>query len=318
MNKRFQLLLFTMCLFQLVFSAEKDTLVVSQDRTGDFVNIQEAINATASFPYTKKVILIKNGIYHEKVKIHQWNTNLVIIGENKDQTIITFDDYFDKINLGRNSTFHTYTLLVEAHDVVLKNLTIRNTAGDIGQAIALAVFSNRFCAIDCRIEGYQDTLYASGEGKHYFKNCYISGTTDFIFGHATALFENCIIHSKKDSYVTAASTEKNQAYGFVFLKCKLTADKNISKVYLGRPWRIYAKTVFIHCDLGQHILPEGWHNWNKKEAEKTTFFAEYQNNGLGFQPEKRVKWSKQLTKNEVKKFTLKHILFDKHHWYENN
>jgi pectinesterase len=164
-------------------------------------------------------------------------------------------------------------------------------------------------------------LYASGKGRQYFKDCYIEGTTDFIFGSATAFFENCKIHSKKNSYVTAASTPEGTEFGYVFKNCKLTAEDDVTEVYLGRPWRIYAKTVFINCEMGKHILPEGWHNWSKPEAEKTCFYAEFQNIGEGFQPQKRASWSRQLSTDEAKNYTLKRILGDqknnsKREWYE--
>ncbi|WP_417558675.1 pectate lyase [Mesoflavibacter zeaxanthinifaciens] len=283
-------------------------IIVAQDGSGDYSSIQEAINNTKSFPYNRVTIFIKNGIYKEKVKVHEWNPNLAIVGESKEHTIITYDDYFNKVGLGRNSTFFTYTLLVEANNVILKNLTIENASGDVGQAVALSVFSDEVAIVNCKLLGNQDTLYASGKGKQYYKDCYIEGTTDFIFGSATAFFENCQIHSKRDSYITAASTPKESEYGYVFKNCKLTASEQVNEVYLGRPWRIFAQTVFINCDMGNHILPVGWHNWSKEDAEKTSFYAEYKNYGLGFQPEKRINWSYQLSKRQAKKYTLKNVL----------
>lgn len=281
---------------------------VAQDGTGNYTSIQSAINDSKSFPYERITIFIKNGIYHEKVKIHEWNTNISLIGESKENTIISFDDYFNKINLGINSTFYTYTLLVEANNILLKNLTIENASGDIGQAVSLSVFSDSVAVVNCRILGNQDTLYASGKGRQYYQDCYIEGTTDFIFGSATAYFENCEIHSKKDSYITAASTPEGAAFGYVFKDCSLTANDTTSKVYLGRPWRIYAKTVFIHCTLGKHILPAGWHNWSKPDAEKNSFYAEYNCMGEGFKPNSRVEWSHQLKKSEARKYTAENIL----------
>ena len=297
-------------------------VTVSKNGKGDYTTIQQAINNSKSFPYKRVTIFIKDGIYYEKVKIHEWNSNITLVGESKEKTIITFDDYFDKINLGRNSTFFTQTLLVEANNVVLKNLTIENSAGEVGQAVALAVSSDEVAVINCKLLGNQDTLYASGNGKQYYKDCYIEGTTDFIFGSATAFFENCQIHSKKDSYITAASTDKKTEFGFVFKDCKITSDENVTKVYLGRPWRIYAKTVFITSNLGKHILAVGWHNWSKPEAEKTTFYAEFKNLGDGFHPNERAKWSHQLNDDEAKKYTLKNVLgtfkiSSKKEWYEN-
>lgn len=298
-------------------------MVVAKDGSGDFTTIQEAIYAAKSFPYQRVIINIKNGVYNEKVHVYSWNTFVSLIGESKENTIITFDDYFGKINLGRNSTFHTSTVLVEGDDFIAKNLTIKNTAGAVGQAVALSVNANRCYFENCTFLGNQDTVYTAGDGfKQYFKNCYIEGTTDFIFGEATVLFESCTIHNKSNSYITAASTPKGQQFGFVFKNCKLTADENVDEVYLGRPWRLYAKTVFIDCFMGKHIKPEGWHNWSKKEAENLTYYAEYDCAGEGYKPEKRVNWSRQLKKREAKKYTEEHILQSnsnnsKTKWYQN-
>lgn len=284
-------------------------IVVDQSGNGDFKTIQEAVNASRSFPSKRIMIFIKDGTYYEKVKIHAWNTHISFIGESQTKTIITYDDNFNKINLGRNSTFYTYTVLVEGNDFSCKNLTIQNPSETIGQAVALNVNADRAMFANCTFLGNQDTLYTSGEGnKNYFKDCYIEGTTDFIFGNATALFENCTIHSKSDSYATAASTEQGTVYGFVFKNCKLTANEKVTRAYLGRPWRPYAKTVFIHCEMGSHILPEGWHNWSKPEDGASTFYAEYKCTGEGYQPKSRVSWSHQLKDSEAKKYTIENIL----------
>mgnify|MGYP003664546490 CR=1 FL=1 len=295
-------------------------MIVAKDGSGDFLSIQDAVNAAKAFPYQRVLITIKNGVYNEKVHIYSWNTHISLIGESKEHTIITFDDYFDKINLGRNSTFHTSTVLVEGNDFIAKNLTIENTSGPVGQAVALSVNANRSYFENCAFLGFQDTLYTAGEGfEQYFKNCYIEGSTDFIFGEATALFESCDIHSKSNSYITAASTPKNQEFGYVFKNCTLTAGENVTDVYLGRPWRLYAQTVFMDCDMGSHINPEGWYNWSKKEAETTTFYAEYNCSGEGYKPKSRVAWSHQLKKTEPEKYTIETIFKSKNDtekWYQ--
>lgn len=292
---------------------------VALDGSGDFTKIQDAINACPSFPYEKVTVFVKNGIYNEKVRIPEWNTHVTLVGESKENTIISFDDNFSKINTGRNSTFFTYTVLVEGDDFSASNITFKNASGDNGQAIALSVVANRAKVVNCNILGNQDTLYLSGKNaKQYFKDCYIEGTTDFIFGSATALFENCEIHSIKNSYITAASTPQDTTFGFVFKNCKLTAEPAATAVYLGRPWRIYAKTVYINCDMGNHIRAEGWHNWSKPEAEKNAFYAEYNCKGEGFQPTKRVVWSHQLSKKEAEKYAIENILKDSiSNWYSN-
>lgn len=282
--------------------------VVAQDGTGDYLTIQAAINDCKSFPYERITIFIKNGIYKEKVKINEWNSNIDLIGENKANTIITYDDNFNKTGAGKNSTFLTYTLQIESDDVLLKNLTIENASGDVGQAIALSVVSDRVMVINCNIKGNQDTLYASGKGRQYYNNCNIEGTTDFIFGNAIAYFENCTLLSKKNSYITAASTSSDSKYGFVFQNCTFIADSNITKVFLGRPWRINAKTVLLNCILGSHIMSEGWNNWSKPEAESASFYAEYNSKGEGAAGSKRVSWSHQLNKYQARKYKIKKCL----------
>jgi len=292
-----------------VYAQYKTEIYVEQDGTGDFTTIQEAIDRAKSFPDTRITIHIKNGVYEEKVKVHAWNSRLTLKGESAEGVIIRWDDYFNKMKRGRNSTFHTATLLVQGDDFRAENLTIENTAGPVGQAVALAVEADRCVFENCRMLGNQDTLYADGaNARQHYQNCYIEGTTDFIFGGATALFENCTIHSKADSYITAASTPEGRSYGFVFRKCKLTAADGVNSVYLGRPWRSYAKTVFIECEMGGHIRPEGWHNWNSPEKERTVYYAERGNTGPGADTTKRVAWSKVLSDEEVKKYCAQEVL----------
>src|SRR5690606_14235697 len=129
------------------------------------------------------------------------------------------------------------------------------------------------------------------------------GTTDYIFGGATAVFDSCTLHSKKNSFITAASTDYGNEFGYVFRHCKLIADPDVTQVYLGRPWRDYARVVFIECDMGAHVKPEGWHNWNKPEREKTAFYAEYKSKGPGGDASRRVSWSRQLKEKELKEYS---------------
>ena len=289
--------------------AYETTITVSKDGSGDFSTIQEAIYNTKAFPDQRITIFVKNGIYNEKVTIPAFNTNLSIIGESKEKTIITWNDHFCKIDKGRNSTFYTYSFKVEANDFYAENLTIQNTSGPVGQAVALHITGNRVAFHNCNILGHQDTLYCSGENsKNYFYQCRIEGTTDFIFGEATILFEACRIHSLADSYITAASTPKDKKFGMVFLNCELTAAVDVSKVLLGRPWRDYARVAFLHCQMGAHILPQGWANWSGTNRSKTACYVEYQNTGKGALNEKRVPWSHQLTKEEAAEYSSDNIL----------
>lgn len=290
----------------------QDTIVVSRDGTGNFRTLQEAIESARAFMDYTVTIYVKNGVYKEKVIVPSWVENIDIIGEDRDKTIITYDDH---ANINKMGTFRTYTVKVEGSDITFKNLTIENNAAQLGQAVALHTEGDRLKFINCRILGNQDTIYTGAKfTRLYFKDCYIDGTTDFIFGPSTALFEDCIIHSKRNSYVTAASTPKEAKYGYVFKHCKLTAEPGVDKVYLGRPWRPYAYTLFIECELGKHIVLAGWHNWGKQSNEETARYMEYKNTGEGANASERVAWSKQLTKKEAEVVTVDAIFRTQSDW----
>ena len=290
----------------------QDTIVVSRDGTGNFRTLQEAIESARAFMDYTVTIYVKNGVYKEKVIVPSWVENIDIIGEDRDKTIITYDDH---ANINKMGTFRTYTVKVEGSDITFKNLTIENNAAQLGQAVALHTEGDRLKFINCRILGNQDTIYTGAKfTRLYFKDCYIDGTTDFIFGPSTALFEDCIIHSKRNSYVTAASTPKEAKYGYVFKHCKLTAEPGVDKVYLGRPWRPYAYTLFIECVLGNHIVHAGWHNWGKQSNEETARYMEYKNTGEGANASERVAWSKQLTKKEAEAVTVDAIFRTQSNW----
>ncbi len=292
----------------------KYDFVVAQDGTGDFVTIQKAIDACKAFPDHRITIFVKPGIYKEKLHIPSWNTQLSIIGLSPEKTIITYDDFFTKINRGRNSTFYTYTMLVEGNDFRLENITVENSAGPVGQAVALHVEGDRCIFLNCRFLGNQDTVYAAGRlSRQYFMNCLLEGTTDFIFGEATTLFEQCTIHCKADSYITAASTPEGKPFGFVFLNCKITAEDQVQKVYLGRPWRSFARVAFLNCEMGSFIVPAGWNNWSDVKNEKTVTYAEYHNSGSGANTGQRVGWSKILNQTQALKYT-KAELFSPSGW----
>lgn len=293
---------------ELKQSGEIADFIVDQNGQGDFSTIMDAINATQAFPDQRITIYVKNGTYTEKVRIYSWNTLLTLRGESLESTIISFGDYFDSIGLGRNSTFHTYTMKVEANDFIVENITIENTAGPVGQAVALHVEGDRCLFVNCRVKGFQDTLYVAGEGsRQLFANCFIEGSTDFIFGEGTTIFNECTINSKSNSFITAASTPKSEAFGFVFINCELTADQGITSVYLGRPWRDFAKTVFLNCILANHIRPEGWSNWDGTDRDTTAFYGEYRNCGEGASVDGRIEWSHQLTEAEAAEYNMENI-----------
>lgn len=321
MKRILSILLFA-CTICSAYAANKydnpDTLFVSRDGTAEFRNIDDAIEVCRAFMEYHKVIFVKKGTYKEKLIIPSWLTNIEICGEDRDQTIITYDDHAN-IKLPTTgkpmSTFRTYTLKIEGTNITLKNITIENNAARLGQAVALHTEGDKLLFINCRFLGHQDTIYTGvGGTRLYFKDCYIEGTTDFIFGPSTAWFENCTIKSKANSYVTAASTPADQSYGYIFNHCKLIADNGIDKVYLGRPWRPYAYTIFMNCELGKHIRPEGWHNWGKKDNESTTRYLEYNNTGEGADKSNRAVWSKQLSKKEAQKITPETVFNQETKW----
>ena len=288
-----------------------DTLFVARDGTGEFRNIDDAIEVCRAFMDYHKVIFVKKGIYKEKLIIPSWLTNIEICGEDAEQTVITWDDHANIRTQERPKgmgTFRTYTLKIEGSDITLKNITIENNSARLGQAVALHTEGDRLVFVNCRFLGHQDTVYTGvGGSRQLFRNCYIEGTTDFIFGPGTAWFEDCEIRSTANSYITAASTPKDQPYGYVFNRCRLTADEGIDKVYLGRPWRDYGYTLFMNCDLGSHIRPEGWHHW-QKNREQTARYLECGNTGTGADTTGRVGWSRQLDKKEAKKITMEEVL----------
>ena len=312
--KRFASIFCCLSLFASLAGAQDfdnpDTIVVARDGTGQFRNVAEAVEVCRAFMDYHKVIYIKKGVYKEKLVIPQHLRNIELVGESRDETIITWDDHANILYppTGKGmGTFRTYTLKIEANDITLKNLTVENNAARLGQAVALFTTGDRLCFIGCRFLGHQDTIYTGQENtRQLFRSCYIEGTTDFIFGPSTSWFEDCEIHSKANSYITAASTPAKQKYGYVFHRCRLTAADGVTKVYLGRPWRDYGYTLFMECELGAHIRPEGWHHW-QPQREKTARYMEYGNTGRGADTSGRVGWSRQLTMKEASKITLQEV-----------
>lgn len=297
--------IFTLLAFILLFTGIPANAVnymreitVDSSGNGDFRTIGEALEAIRAYMDYRVTVNIKNGTYNEKVIIPAWLENVDFIGESPEGVIITNNDYAALNNMG---TFRTFTVRVDGHHITFRNITFRNNAGRVGQAVALHTEGDDLTFENCRLLGNQDTLLTAGRGaKLRFKNCYIEGTTDFIFGPSSALFEDCTIHSLSDSYVTAASTPQDVEVGYVFNRCILTADPDVRKVALGRPWRPYASTAFINCELGGHITPEGWDNWRNPANEKTARYYEFGSTGDGAQSAgSRASWSRQLTREEA-------------------
>ncbi len=277
------------------------TIVVAQDGSGDYKTINEAVKKLRGDIEEPVRIYIKDGVYKEKVLLNNTLKNVTLEGESRKGTVISNGDYAQLNNMG---TSGSYTLRVDANDVNIKNMTIENTAGPVGQAVALHTTGDKIHVKDCDILGNQDTLYATGHNSRaLFDNCYITGTVDFIFGAATALFRNCHLHALRDGYLTAASTPKENKVGYVFDHCKVTAAPEAKNVHLGRPWRPYASTFFINCELPENINPKGWHNWGKEENEKTARYGEYKSTGAGAKDKERVGWKKTLNALDAAELT---------------
>ena len=300
-------------------------IVVDQTGHGDYLTVREAIDAVPNYSHEKiTTILIKAGTYKEAVVIPHNKFRMKISGQGADKTILTYDRYAEQIwpdNDFKVGTSGSASIYIHASYITFEDLTFENTAGEgkeIGQAVAVFTDGDFLFFHRCRFIGNQDTLYTYGRfGKdggikrNYFLDCYIEGTTDFIFGPSIAYFENCHIHSKKNSYVTAASTLQGQKYGYVFKNCKLTADPGIDKCYLGRPWGAYAKTVFIGCELGPHIVADGWHDWEKEgkpNTKKNSYYAEYQNVGPGAKGP-RVKWAHTLSAKQAAEYSFEKVMY---------
>ena len=288
--------------------------VVAQDGSGDFRTLQEAFNAVPDFRKKQTWILLRRGTYKEKLTLATSKINVRLTGEDVTRTIVTYDDYASKKNrFGEEmGTTASSSFFVFADDFYAENITFENSAGPVGQAVAVRIAGDRVMFRNCRFLGNQDTLYPFGEkSRQYYKDCYIEGTVDFIFGWSTAVFDHCTVFCKKPGgYITAASTLENTPYGFVFLDCRITGDAPEASFYLGRPWRPWAKTVFVRCHLDKQIKKEGWHNWGKPDAEKTAYYAEHASAGPGADNSTRVPWVHTLTAAEAAVYNVETILGD--------
>lgn len=297
-------------------------------------------------------LYIHKGTYKEQLTIQV--PFLTLIGDSAETTILTFDLYarMPSEDTGKLGTFRSYSCLIDTHDFTARNLTFENSSGqgksrfkgkagsETGQALALYVDGDRIMFEGCRFLGNQDTLFtgplppeeiekngfigpkqhaARVNGRHCYRNCYIEGNIDFIFGCATAYFENCEFFSKFinreiNSYVTAAATPEGQTYGYVMERCHFTGNCPPHSVYMGRPWWDYAKTVLLNCHIGGHICREGWHDWNKPHAHNTVFYAEYGSPGPSGGMNLRPDWILRLTKEQYLNYTITKVLSGSDGW----
>lgn len=309
-------------------------ITVAKDGSGNFSTITDAINAIQELPET---IYIKKGVYEERVEINM--PFLTLMGEDADNTIIT-EGYHANMLMEDGShrgTFRSYTMLVTADHFTMRNLTICNSSGfgyEVGQAIALYLEGDRALIESCRLLGHQDTLFTgplphavrktsgfTGPTENFprrilhqeFRDCYIEGEVDFIFGSACAYFDNCRIHSLNrnqeiNGYVTAPSTYEGMEFGYVFNHCRFTSNCPDNTVYLGRPWRIHGKTVILNSQLGNHIHDSAFHDWDSEESHRTSFFALYNCTGKSFTRETVAPFVHFLTDDEAARYTRENIL----------
>jgi pectinesterase len=309
MMKNIFSILFLFAAIQAVAQPQQKT--VAQDGSGDYLTVQSAFNAVPLNNKNPIIIRVKNGTYKEKLFLDSGKDFVTLVGEDKFSTILTYDDHSGKVS-PKGDVINTRTscsFLVKADNFTARNICFQNDAGfSAGQAVAVESDGDKAVFDNCRFLGFQDVLFTNNDkSRQYYQHCYIEGTTDFIFGSSTVWFEQCHIHSKKNSHVTAAATPKEKKYGYIFNDCILTGDTSLHNVSLGRPWQPFAAVVYIHCFIGEHIKPEGWNNWNKPENNKTARYAEYKNYGASADPVKRVSWSKQLSEEEIKNYTIKDI-----------
>lgn len=311
-------------------------LYVSIDGNAEFSEIGKALEAAKQYDGMNVKIYIAPGVYNERLVVGQ--NNISFIGANENTTKITYSDAAEDImpEGDKRGTFRTPSVFIDADNFYACHISFFNEAGqgyDVGQALAVYADGDHLAFESCRFEGYQDTLFTAPlpkkekkpggfkgpkefaprrHGRHLYKDCFISGNIDFIFGSATAYFENCEIFMRNrndelSGYVTAPSTYQGEKYGYVFNHCRFTSDCPKESAYLGRPWRNFAKVVVLNSEIGAHIKKEGWHDWNKKEAWDTMFFAEYKNFGEGAGGE-RAPFVKVLTDSEAAEYTRKNVI----------
>jgi pectinesterase len=306
------------------------TLTVAADGGGEFLTVQEAIAAVPDNGSQRTVIHIKPGRYQGPILLPGAKSKVTFEGDDAGKTILTYALNVYEFREDQPRIFRGTGVVILGDDFHARGITFQNTSGDHGQALALRIDGDRAVLKGCRMLGWQDTLMVN-EGRQYFRDCTVEGRVDFIFGSGTAVFDRCEIRSKNGGYVTAASTPQDHPYGFVFLHCRLTGDPTpwsnpfpdpaspsgraeAPKAFLGRPWRPHASVTYINCEMGDHIRPDGWDNWGKPENEMTARYAESNSTGPGAHPEKRVAWSRQLTKEQGDRITVDAVLAGQDGW----
>jgi pectinesterase len=290
--------------------------VVAADGTGDYRTVQDAINAVPqnTSASNRWIIFIKAGTYRELIYVQREKRFVTLVGEDPARAVLTYNLNANMIGVDGKpiGTFRTPSTVIDADDFTAENLTFENSAGPVGQALALRVDGDRVVFRNCRFLGWQDTIFLN-RGRQYFEDSFIAGHVDFIFGGATAFFERCHLHCWRNGYITAASTPDNERYGFVFSHGRITGQSPDVKTYLGRPWRDFAQVAFIDVEMSDVVRPEGWHNWDRPEREKTARFSEVGTSGTGASS-RRATWAKRLTADDGKSMTAASVLRGSDNW----
>ena len=301
----------------VMLRAEPAPIVVAPDGTGQFKTVQAAIDSIPDNNAEWRLILIEPGTYRERLVINEKKTFVILRGQDREvaRTLLTFNRYAGMNDpeapgnkLGPNGS---ETVVIHANNFIAENITFENSSGAVAPAVAVRAMGDKQIFRNCRFLGWQDTLWADGK-RAYFTNCYVEGRIDFIFGRATAVFENCRIHATDGGCITASSTDPQSPFGLVFLKCKITCAED--RTFLGSPWDKGAATAFLECELGENLRPEGWKEWRGNENHKTARFVEYRNTGPGADTSKRPAWTRQLSEAEAKNYTVENILSGEDRW----
>jgi pectinesterase len=290
--------------------------VVAPDGTSDYKTVQDAIDAVPqnTSASNRWVIFIKAGIYRERIYVQREKRFVSLVGEDPARTILTYN--LNATMPGPDGkpigTFRPPSTQIDADDFIAENLSFENSAGPVGQALALRVDGDRVVFRNCRFLGWQDTIFLN-RGRHYFEDSYITGHVDFIFGGATAYFERCHLHCRRNGYITAASTPREERYGFVFANGRITGEPDV-RTYLGRPWRDFAQVTFINTNMSEVVRPEGWHDWDRPEREKTARYSEFGSTGPGADQRTRVTWSNRLSAADAKTLSPTSVLRGSDNW----
>ncbi|KAJ0041178.1 hypothetical protein Pint_28409 [Pistacia integerrima] len=288
---------------------------------GEFATVQKAINSLPVVNLCRVVIYISPGTL-QKIEIPATMAYITLVGGGAERTVIEWNDTADR--MGRSGlplgTFASATFGVNSPHFIAKNITFKNKApsppsGALGkQAVAFRISADRAAFIGCNFIGAQDTLY-DHLGRHYFKNCYIEGSVDFVFGNGLSYYEDCHLHAITNSYGALTAQKRDsllQETGFSFVNCKVTGS---GALYLGRAWGTFSRVVFAYTYMDKIITPRGWYNWGDKNREMTVFFGQYKCSGPGADYGGRVPWSRELTQQQAQPF-ISIDFIDGHEWIQ--